>query len=267
MRAKVSVALASYNGAPYLGPQIDTILACLTDGDELVISDDGSTDETLNLVRSVISRDSRVRLTTGPGRGVMANFEHALSQCSGEVIFLADQDDLWLPNKVDVVTAVFAADADVMCVVHDMEVVDGDLGILHTSYFKARGSKPSLLSNLVRNSYVGAAMAVRANLLAVALPIPPSATMHDLWLGANGALFGRTTLYPGVLGRYRRHGSNLTELNSPGRLQLMISGRVRMVALLIQQIWRYRALLRKARANSRGMMAPASRNIKDGPDR
>lgn len=265
MRAKVSVALAAYNGAPYICTQIDTILACLTDGDELVISDDGSTDETLSIIRSVISRDSRVRLTAGPRRGVIANFEHALGQCSGELIFLADQDDLWLPEKVDVVSAIFAADAEVMCVVHDMEVVDDDLGILHSSYFKARGSRSSLMSNLIRNSYVGAAMAVRASLLAIALPIPPTASMHDLWLGANGALFGRTTLFPGILGRYRRHGSNLTKLNSPGPLRLMLLSRARMAALLLRQSWRYRAVLREVRANRRGVTASTSRDIADGP--
>ena len=239
MRPKVSVILASCNGARYIRAQIETILACLDDEDELIVSDDGSTDGTRAIVLAFASADRRVRLTNGPQRGVMANVEHGLRQCSGELIFLSDQDDLWRNDKVRVVSAMFAADPELTCVVHDMEVVDGDLKIISPSYFALRGASPSLIPNLVRNSYLGAAMAFRASFLQIVLPIPPSATMHDQWFGMNSALFGKVSFLPLPLGYYRRHGKNQTELNSPGPLSMIILRRIRMVSLLLRQLFRH----------------------------
>lgn len=104
---RVSVALAAYNGERYIRQQIDSILQQLGDRDELVISDDGSTDRTIQIIRSYTSKDPRVRLLAGPGRGIKQNIAHALANTKGAYIFLADQDDVWMPDKVRRVLAVF----------------------------------------------------------------------------------------------------------------------------------------------------------------
>ncbi|MGY0290641.1 glycosyltransferase [Limosilactobacillus fermentum] len=96
---RVSVALASYNGMQHIGEQITTILNNLSSYDELVISDDGSTDETIEIIKSFQSKDKRIKLFYGNGKGVKHNFSTALSNCRGQYIFLCDQDDVWFENR------------------------------------------------------------------------------------------------------------------------------------------------------------------------
>ena len=97
---RISVAMVSYNGEKYIRQQLDSILTQLIPQDEIIISDDGSTDRTKEIIEEYQKRDSRIRLIEGPGRGVKKNVEHVLKQCRGEIIFLADQDDIWKPEKV-----------------------------------------------------------------------------------------------------------------------------------------------------------------------
>ena len=95
----ISVCIATYNGEKYLAEQLDSILLQVSEEDELIISDDGSTDHTLEILRTYAANYPQIQLLQGPGQGVIANFAFALTHTKGEVIFLADQDDVWLPNK------------------------------------------------------------------------------------------------------------------------------------------------------------------------
>ena len=106
-RLKISVAMASYNGEKYIKEQIRSILENLDEHAELVISDDGSTDETVAIVKEMARNDKRVKLIFGPGKGIKKNFEYAIANCTGEYIFLSDQDDIWAKNKVKVVMQTF----------------------------------------------------------------------------------------------------------------------------------------------------------------
>ncbi|MDE6634762.1 MAG: glycosyltransferase, partial [Bacteroidaceae bacterium] len=96
----ISVCMASFNGERYIRQQIDSILQQLGDGDELVISDDGSCDATADIIRSYADRRLRFFCNPGP-HGVTHNFQHALRQAQGDILFLADQDDVWLPGKIE----------------------------------------------------------------------------------------------------------------------------------------------------------------------
>lgn len=96
----ISVCIATYNGEKYLKEQLDSIIPQLTAQDELIISDDGSKDTTMEIIKRYAANDSRIKVYKGPGKGVIANFEFAINQTQGEFIFLADQDDVWLPEKV-----------------------------------------------------------------------------------------------------------------------------------------------------------------------
>ena len=94
-----SVCMATYNGQKYLREQIESILCQLSANDELVISDDHSTDSTVDIIRSY--GDSRIKMYANElTKGVTHNFENALNKSKGDIIFLADQDDVWLPNKI-----------------------------------------------------------------------------------------------------------------------------------------------------------------------
>ena len=90
---KISVAMATYNGEKYIKKQIESILINLNKDDELIISDDGSKDKTLDIIKSI--KDKRIKIISGPKQGVIKNFENALNNCTGEYIFLSDQDDIW----------------------------------------------------------------------------------------------------------------------------------------------------------------------------
>lgn len=145
-KKRVSVAMAAYNGLPYIREQVISILKNLTAEDELVISDDGSTDKTPEFLAEIAKEDARVRVVQGPGSGIKKNFENALKHCRGNYIFLADQDDIWADDKVEKMLGVFEAKG-VSLVMHDAVVVNED----HTeelmpsffcvSWIKSRGMR------------------------------------------------------------------------------------------------------------------------------
>jgi glycosyltransferase involved in cell wall biosynthesis len=199
----ISVCLATYNGARHVLAQLQSILPQLSLDDELIVSDDGSTDATREIVRGM--GDSRIVLVDGPRAGVVRNFEHALRQARGDVIFLCDQDDIWLPGKVQrVMQALGGSDL----VVTDCRVVDDALHELHPSFFRLNGSRAGLLRNLVKNGYLGCCMAIRRTVLEAALPFPEGIAMHDWWIGLVAERTGRVRFLDEVLSLYRRHGNN-----------------------------------------------------------
>lgn len=200
----ISVCMTTYNGAPYIRSQLESILVSPLVS-EVLVSDDGSSDCTVEIVNSF--DDERIRLIQGPGTGLIDNFESLLVVASGEYIFLSDQDDVWLPNKVEVMLASLR-DADL--VVCDCSVVDTQLNVLHSSFFALRDSRPGLVRNLIRNRYLGCCIAMRRQVLRYALPFPRHLPMHDWWLGLVAETFCRVSFVDQPLMMYRRHGGNVS---------------------------------------------------------
>lgn len=229
---KISVALAAYKGERYLGEQLDSVLPQLPPDGEVFVSDDCPGGATEALVREYCRRDGRVHYLTGPGKGVCANFENALRACTGDVIFLADQDDVWLPGKVEKVMAEMEKGADV--VLHDARVTDGALQVTEPSFFAVHGSRGGLLPNLIRNSFVGCCMAFRRDLLAFVLPFPQKLPMHD-WLIALAAYKKgkKVVLLPEALLDWRRHGDNVTG-GAKNSLLCRLKWRLQMVYYLLK---------------------------------
>ena len=209
----ISVAMATYNGKDFIEQQIDSILSNLEENDELIISDDGSTDGTLEIIHDYVKKDKRVTLLAGPKKGVIKNFENALLHCTGDYIFLSDQDDIWLPNKKQTVMSYFAQDKDLIAVVHDAVVIDENNNIIMESWFKYRNSKNGFIRNLIKNRYLGCCMVFKRKLLEYALPIPEDIEMHDWWLGLYAELKGKTKFINEKLFQYRRHSKNVSSLN------------------------------------------------------
>ena len=119
----ISVCLASYNGEKYIKEQLDSILSQLNDEDELIVSDDGSTDSTPEILSSYSEQFPILRIVKGPGKGVIKNFEYAISLAKGELIFLSDQDDIWCSSKVSRVKEAFSSSGkNCMLVLHDAEI-------------------------------------------------------------------------------------------------------------------------------------------------
>jgi glycosyltransferase involved in cell wall biosynthesis len=191
--------MATYNGERFIEPQLESILAQLGPQDELIVSDDGSTDATLRAIRRFA--DPRVRVFESAHRGAALNFGNALAHASGRCLFLSDQDDRWLPGKLEESCEALERHR---LVVTDCRVVDAQGAVLHESYFALMGSGPGALRNFVRNRYLGCCMAFRREVLALALPIP-SGVAHDFWIGMLEELAGKPLFLPRILLEYRRH--------------------------------------------------------------
>ena len=203
----VSVCLATYNGEKYIAAQLKSILDQLPDTAEVIISDDGSKDRTIEIVRSF--NDPRVFIKKNTGKsGPIGNFENALSFAKGDIIFLSDQDDVWMPNKL----------ADHMkghqvhdLVISDAVVVDETGNILFDSFFIQRKSRAGLFNNLLKNSYIGCCMSFKRRILQISLPFPASIHMHDWWIGLIAERFGTVMFLNSKTLRYLRHDNNASQ--------------------------------------------------------
>ena len=238
---RASVAMVTYNGGLYVKEQVDTILAAMSDKDELVISDDGSTDGTWELLREYEVSDNRVHLIKGPGRGVKQNVDYALHACLGQYIFLADQDDIWEPEKIEKMLKTFE-EKKCGVVVHDALVVEGDgHTVLWESFYSIKNSGAGVLKNIWRNTYIGCCMAFRRELLDAVLPIPDDIEMHDEWIGIiNDKKKLGTCFIPDKLIRYRRHGENASSMQHYG-LKKMLSNRLVFMKEFVrrQKTWKH----------------------------
>lgn len=229
----VSVAMATCNGMVYIQKQVNSILSQLAETDELVISDDGSTDGTREWLDDLALRDERVRVLDGPRQGVIRNFETAVAACKGEWIFLADQDDEWMPDKREAVLAC-AAETDAVLVMHDARVVDKRGAVLADSFFALRGSRTGFVKNLWKNSYIGCCIAFSRQLLPHILPFPDGIPMHDQWIGLQAERHGGVVLLDRPLLNYCRHGDNATAMTH-GSLVQMLRSRTAMVAAFLRK--------------------------------
>ena len=203
---KISVCMATYNGEKYLREQIESILPQLGEKDELIISDDMSTDSTRDIILSY--RDSRIRLLIHEtNHGFVRNFENALSNASGDIIFLSDQDDVWLPGKVEKSLRELEK---VDFTVSDCITVDDNRNHISTSRIKDFKIKTGFWSLMIRTRYLGCCMAFRKELLEAALPFPKNDYYmeHDLWLASVAECYFRTSLIDEPLIEDRRHGGN-----------------------------------------------------------
>ncbi|GAB3034721.1 glycosyltransferase family 2 protein [Spirosoma pulveris] len=237
----VSVCMATYNGEKYIARQLESILCQLDSSDEIIISDDNSTDSTLLIIKMI--SDARIKVFINEGvSGPMGNFEQAFLRASGDYILLADQDDYWLPQKVHILSNILKYND---LVLSNCQVVDKQGTILYPSFFTYRKSKPGFWRNLYRNSYIGCCMAFRREVLSYALPIPPKVHMHDWWIGLLAEAKGKVCFYPQPLIQYVRHGENASPTGEVGyNLTKRIENRLTMLwyvtkRLVIQFIKKY----------------------------
>jgi glycosyltransferase involved in cell wall biosynthesis len=200
----VSIALATWQGAAYLGEQLRSVLAQDRLPDELVVSDDASTDETLAIVEAFrVAAPFPVHvLTSTHRRGYVANFSKAIAETRGELVLLCDQDDVWQPQKIRRMVEAFAEQPAMQLLVHDALVVDERLQ-WHGDSFSRRlrddGQSPC--------GWLGMAMGVRGRFARACCPVPPTWPQgHDDWLAACAlALEARARLGGDALALYRRH--------------------------------------------------------------
>jgi len=225
LRPRISVCMAAYNGEKYISTQLRSILSQLELDDEVIVVDDASTDDTCRIVESI--QDVRVRLMRHlSNQGVLRSFEDAIRQASGDILFLADQDDLWMDDKVSTVLQVFRSNPDADIIASDAVLIDQDGTLTGPSYYATRGKfQTGTFANVLRCSYLGCTMAFRTRILSRILPFPKGMDiLHDIWIGTSNSIAGGKTLYVDrPLVQYRRHKENAT-----GNAQLTISRRLRV---------------------------------------
>ena len=235
--ARVSVALGTHNGARYLGEQLDSILRQTHPVAEIVLSDDASTDGTVELAeRAVAERRATdaatpalVVLRNPVALGVTANFEQAIGATSGDLIALSDQDDLWHPDRVARGVAAFEARPGVDLVAAEARLVDDGGHPLGASLFETLGVDAGIRDRLVaapfeelltRNVVTGATAMFTSRLARRAAPFPPG-WVHDEWLAVVASMTGGIAVIPDAVIDYRQHGGNqigVTRLGAGGRL-------------------------------------------------
>ena len=203
----ISVCIATYNGERFIREQIDSILRQLSSDDEIIVSDDGSTDDTISIINSI--DDKRIRIIEGPRKhSPTLNFERAMKEAKGDYIFLADQDDVWKPNKVEVCIK-WLQNYD--CVVSDAEVTDSNLNPLYPSLYSIMQVRQGRIYNTVwKNGYTGCCMAFRRKVLNASLPFPKDIPMHDIWIGNVAAYKYNVKFISEKLVLFRRHEDTIS---------------------------------------------------------
>jgi len=223
----IGVALITYNGMKYLPQQLESIVAQTRRIDHLVISDDRSTDGTWEFLESW-AMDAPMRVTLIRNElqlGLNRNFEQSIRALDTMVIFTCDQDDVWIPEKVALVTDVFAQHPDVLLVHTDATLVDaeghdlgktllGELELTNRERAAMQSQQPFSVY-CRRNLVTGATAAIRRTLLATALPLSIH-HYHDAWLALIAAGIGKVYFLDRPTIFYRQHGSNLVGVKKLG---------------------------------------------------
>ncbi|TGL16493.1 glycosyltransferase family 2 protein [Leptospira yanagawae] len=229
-KPKVTVCIATYNGEKFLKEQLDSILIQLSKDDEVIISDDSSTDNTSEILKSYAKNDNRIKLFLEQKfRNPILNFQNALIHAQGDFIYLSDQDDVWLDGKIDKINSCLNHHD---LVIHDSIVADESLTEMYPSFFEYFGSKKGILKNIIKSSYYGSCMAFQKKLLKKALPFPKTKEIgHDLWLGLVAELTGNVLFVKEPYLLYRRHSETFTMRGLGGKKRSifqMANGRVIM---------------------------------------
>ncbi|MBL0395028.1 glycosyltransferase [Ramlibacter monticola] len=201
----ISIAMATYNGAKYLPDQLESFANQRVLPQELVVCDDRSTDNTMSVLQSFRRHAPfDVRIIPNERRlGYSANFEKALNSCSGEIIFISDQDDVWLPKKTASVLGALAQ-CKAMVVLNDQEITDANLtrtGRTIMGNTRTLGFKETWIS-------AGCCTAVRREFLELLNPFPNHLLAYDAWIHKVAVELGTRQVVPEVHQLYRRHSSN-----------------------------------------------------------
>lgn len=203
---KISIAMATFNGEKYLQQQLDSFVAQSRQPDELVVCDDGSSDDTLKVLEAFRKQAPfAVRIYKNETNlGYTKNFEKAMSLCKEDIIFLSDQDDVWFSSKLSDMAAKFETHPDTFVLQADMVLTDEDLNpspCTQLGNILSVGNRPEVF-------VTGCGSAIRREWLTLALPIPADIVAHDNWIHRLALALDVRVLHNKPLQYYRRHGGN-----------------------------------------------------------
>ena len=222
-KVTISIIMATYNGEKYIKEQLDSILPYLIEGDELIVSDDGSSDSTLNIAREYQKTYQMIRVTEGEHTGSSTNFASAIPKCKGEIVLFCDQDDWWMPEKLETIRKIFKENPKVELLMHNAGYCDASGYALEGDIFSRRHPKHGFCHNLIHSTYYGCCMAARNSFLSAYVPLPNNNVPYDQCFGLiaekkKTAMFFDKKL---ILDRY--HGENQSKkMTNIGRLKFRI---------------------------------------------
>lgn len=230
----ISVCMATFNGEKYIGIQISSILNQIGENDEVIISDDGSTDGTLDLISSL--KDPRIKVIQHKRSWlpedmpiisrVRCNFDCALRLAKGKCIFLADQDDEWLPGRVDAALEQLKNGYDLT--VSNCVVVDEENNVIFSSYYDLIKPSKSLLRTISKSSFHGCCMAFNSSMLKHILPFPDKNIGHDTWIGMVICTKGRIKFLQNKYIKYFRHENTVTQCGFKSNRPLLVKIKYRL---------------------------------------
>lgn len=233
----ISVCIATYNGGKYLNDQLLSIEKQLSSEDEIIISDDGSTDNTLDIINTHSLSFKGIRVFKNSFHNHILNFEFALSQAKGDYIFLSDQDDVWLDNKVETFME-FLKTNDLVC--SNCIITDENLHPDGREFMLQDASKLNgFFKNLYHNHYLGCCMAFNKSIRDKALPFPKNLITHDTWIGLVSEIWGHPIFINDKLIYFRRHGHNTSNTLNKSNLSIkkMISYRLTLIKGILERIF------------------------------
>lgn len=250
----VSVALCTHNGARFIVEQLTSILGQSLPPDEIVVSDDASSDDTVALVRATVAEFQKSRpdatltlrvLENSEPLGVAKNFEQAILSCTSELVALCDQDDVWAIDKLARMSGTFAKRPGLVLLHSNARLVDESGATLPGTLFSALEVSPDALAAIHsgnafdalmrRNLVTGATTVVRSSFANAVSPFPDG-WVHDEWLAVAASVLGQMDVLEETLIDYRQHGANqigAVKLSVKGKFGRMLEpGRARNSRLL-----------------------------------
>lgn len=212
---KISIALCTFNGEKYIQEQLESLLNQTHQPDEIIISDDGSTDNTVKIVQDILEKSSihYILYQQSPSLGVFKNFEFSLSQCNGDLVFPCDQDDIWKSNKIEAHLEVHQLHPNVHLVYSNADVVFEKIDHFLYPLWPSKSIQDqsySSINNLLYKgkSIAGFCLSIRQAFLKSLFPFPEG-IYHDDWMVCCASLDqGIYGLYES-LAYYRQHGNNV----------------------------------------------------------
>ena len=213
----ISIAMTTYNGSKYISEQLESILNQTITDYELIICDDCSTDNTIEIINEFQKKDSRIKLYHNEQNlGFKKNFERAIKLCTGDYIALCDQDDVWTENHLEVLLNNIG---DNLLCCGNNELVNQNLESLHIDFFTSNNFslnkypcnldilKKMLLSG---NCFQGASMLFHKDIIKFYLPLPDEIKYHDSWLSALACAINKFSVTETIITKYRQHEAQVT---------------------------------------------------------
>ncbi len=237
--------MATYNGEKFIKYQIESILSQLNSKDELIISDNFSDDLSLKIIEEF--NDDRIKLVfcgknEGKIKSINRNFQNALNHSSGDKILLSDQDDIWLPSKLNLFDEYLEK---FNCVLSDCTIVDSELNIINESYFSIRPPSNSVLNVIYKNPFLGCCMGFNRTLIEDFNEIPSSNYIgHDIWIGINSLFNNELGIIDKPLILYRKHETSASSSGNKSSNSIFYKINYRIILIINLFKWRIKSFFK-----------------------